>query len=142
MLRLGLVSRLDLHVVGAQDGAAGDHGRRGLGGHVVAEGGVARLARDADHARKRRCPFVEVGLVLKDAGVVLIGLRRHVLDRQSVVESAEFVAINCQKEGPILGFATSEEMAASRRHVGVLVRIVVGAPNELMTTSPMRLTGW
>ena len=54
--------------------AARDDGRRGLGGHVVAEGRVARLARDADHARQDGRPLVEVRLLL-DRVVRLVGRR-------------------------------------------------------------------
>jgi hypothetical protein len=118
-----------LHVVGAQARAARDDGRRGLGGHVVAEGGVARLARDADHARQRGRPLVEVGLVLKgqtERALVARVLSRTVLgldipDAHVLAEGRELVGIDCavcKRNGEM---TEAKRIAFERHRAGVQV---------------------
>mgnify|MGYP000131819190 CR=1 FL=1 len=72
-----------LGVVIGEARAAADDGRRGLRGDIVAKGGVARLAADANHARQHCGPLVKVGLELdlldlRDEGPSRRGRRRCV----------------------------------------------------------------
>ena len=108
--------------------AARDDGRRGLSGHIVAEGRVARLARDADHARQHGGPFVEVRLLLDL--VVRLVVRLVLLQRAELL--VELRLIGRARRGGHLRLLVRDQLRHVRQAHQVGVGDVRGQRGELV----------